>query len=242
MHRQHPRAGRDVHRLRRRRGGHGSHRLRVGHQLRRQHHRRRHRGSYRHHRRQGVRHRPERRDDRRGRRGRRVGDHRDAVGDQLRPPGAVACCLVRRHRDAGHRDEGAHPGVALAGVAWPAVPRAALRRMGCFRPAACGPPVSEQPVADLASARGQSGSAPELLRQRRAAVRQPAPAVAPAARVQLEQRVWGRRAWPPGPQTWLRALQSPRRCRRLSPERACCRRMTHAAAARRVLPPSTMRI
>ncbi len=238
MHRQHRRAGRDVHRLRRRRGGHGSHRLRVGHRLRRQHHRRRHRGSYRHHRRRGVRHLRERQD---GRRGRPVGDHRDALGEQLRPLDAVACCLVRRHRDAGHRDEVAHPGAALAGVAWPAVPRAALRRMGCFQPAACGPPVSEQPVAGLASARGQSGSAPELLRQRRAAVRRPVPAVAPAARVQLERRVWGRRAWPPGPRTWLRALQSPRHCRRLSPERACCRRMTHAVAARRVLPPSTMR-
>jgi hypothetical protein len=236
MHRQHHRAGRGDRRLHRR-DDHGSrHRRRVGHQLRR-HHRRRHRGSYRHrHRhRRGVRHRLERRD---GCRGRQVADHRDAAGDQWRPPGAVACCLVRRHRDVERRDA-VPPGEVVAGAEWPA-PRAAPRRTGCFRHVACGPPASEPPVADLVSVRG-SRSAPELLR-RPPAVRQPVPAAAPAARVPAEQRAWGRRAWPPGPQLWLRALRPPRRCRRPSPVRACRRRMTHAVAARRVLPPSTMRI
>jgi hypothetical protein len=234
MHRQHHRAGRGGRRLRRR-GGHGNRRrhLRVGRRLRRQHHRR---GSYRHHRRRDVRHRPERRD---GRRGRQVADHRDAADDQQRRLDAAACCLVRRHLGAGRRGA-AHPGGVPGDGEWPAR-RAAPRRTGCFRRVACGPRAWEPPDADLVSGRGGSGSAPDLLRQP-AAVRQPVPAAAPAAQAPAEQRAWGRRAWPPEQRLWRRALRPPRRCRMPSPVRACRRRMTHAVAARRVLPPSTMRI
>jgi hypothetical protein len=236
MHRQHHHAGRGVRRLHRR-GGHGSrHRLRVGHRLRRQRHHHRRRGSYRrHHRRRGVHHRLERRD---GRWGRRVGDHRDAADGRQRP-GAGACCLVRRHRGAGRRDAGLL-GAVPAGAEWPAR-RAAPRRTGCFRPAGCALPASGPPGAGLGSAQGWSGSAPERL-LRPAAVRQPVPAVAPAAREPVAQRVWGQRAWPPGPRIWPRALRPSRHCRRPSPVRACRHRMIHAVAARRVLPPSTTRI
>jgi hypothetical protein len=231
MRRQRFRADRGVHRRhQRRRDDHGSRHQQVGHRLRR--HQRRRRGSYRRRHHRGVHHRPGRPGDRPVH---RDADHRDAADDQLRPD-AAAYCLVRRRRDGEHRD-GEHRVGALEVEGSRAARRAEPRRTGCFRPAACGPPASGLPGVDRASGRAESGSGPVAPR-RPAAVRQPVP----AARAPAVQRVWGRRAWPPGLRLSRRAWQPPRRCRTLAAGRACRRRRTHAVDAPRALLPSTTRI